>query len=323
MRPLLILLMFICLLPAPLYAQGQPYACESQAVFVEPGSEEAREYVDYHPLAWQGWQKQKIDYAFEMVKSLAPALVANACIAGKIRLVNCGRVQDDLLQSYLTEIYFYPKFWNDITRINSWKLADMLAHELTHMVDNGDNLSRSSDWKVYTHDRVVECRKALAKRKQHADSTGADFVAQGCGLPSAYCIKAPPESLAESVSAKLFNRHFQMPLDMAEFVEKRVLAQQPYTHYNELMHESWSAELQRDFERAAAGYRQALVLDPLSVRARQGLVSCLIHQHKIDDATNELKKLQAQLHQEADLSSDHAELNGVRGMLAKLKQPAP
>jgi hypothetical protein len=319
LRILLTLLLCVVPIAAAQAAGQQQYSCQDFAEFVEPGSAVATQYHDYQPQAWQGWQKQRVDYALSMVKSVAPGLVANAAAGGRIRLVNSGRAEPVYLQSYLTEIYFYPKFWTDFGKFTPWKLSDMLAHELTHMVDNGNDLSRSSDWKVFTHDRVVACRHALHKRKHHSENAASEFIARQCGLPSAYAVNSPPESLAECVSAAVFDNNFHLPLDMAEFVEQRVLQPQPYTNFNQYMHQAWSAELSHQFEQALALYRKALLLDPLSVRARQGLISCLIHLGKNADAMAELEHLSADLNRESDLTEVPTELNGVREMLARLR----
>ena len=119
--------------------------CEQYIAFIDPSSPHNDEYGPWFDLdkqtSWTPAAKRKIDRAVAEIARKAPGLLARACNGEKVALLllrgdGAAAETDPCNISVFTNLLQAP------TRF----IAETLAHEMTHLIDYGANLSDSKEW---------------------------------------------------------------------------------------------------------------------------------------------------------------------------------
>lgn len=205
-----------------------PLASEQYITFVDSRSDSDGDCSPWfyrgNQINWTRSAKRKIDVAIAEIHKKAPGLLARACNGEKISL-RLFSGEAAAAETDPTQIAVYTNLLSAPTHY----AAETLAHEMTHLIDYGANLSDSKEWNSLICARLSRYRKEFPdpdKLDQPREMHRADKRLKELGIPDDYAAENPSEALAE-YAAVIACSGFCAPASIKSYIEANVLSLPP------------------------------------------------------------------------------------------------
>ena len=251
--------------------QNQPKAfpCETYIAFIDPVSgtkDECSPWFDRsNQTKWTPSAKQKIDRAITEIAKKAPGLLARACNGEKVAL-RLFHGDGASAETDPCQIAIFTNLFHAPTRF----MAETIAHEMTHLIDYGANLSDSKEWNGLITPLLTTYRKEFpnpdkldVSRVMHK----ANRRMKQLGIPDDYAAENPSEALAE-YAAVISCSGFAAPARVKAFIAKNILSKPDApSEKASLIRSACRAMNRQDDDRAIGDFTKLLRLDPSYVFA--------------------------------------------------------
>lgn len=202
-------------------------------------------------LPWEEYEKNNVLKMLKAFHKTAPGLIENPALYGPIP---CYRADEKtargmgvpLEKKWVAFALAGSSAWfSDMFSSEDWTTgASTVIHEFTHLVDVGDKISRSVEFRKLVEPRILKARAEIKKAGLFVREPNEDTnkITKGAGLPRTYAATSLQEALACYSPDVFVGKESATPSEIGAFIKSHVFTKAP------------------SIDRSIIPYRQAIVL---------------------------------------------------------------
>jgi tetratricopeptide (TPR) repeat protein len=268
---------------------------------------------------WTQKEKKRILEYLELIQEKAPGIAERATAYRKVVFLRAAKVEKSnpwkllVADTLFNSIEITDEFINNMDEMPDSKRMNLdcarrLTHELVHLAEPMNRISRSKEWLSEVNPRldkiqakfldktarsVWECVTSSNKAGEYYPVLKSIAVEEG--LPSPYAAFSPTEALAECASFMIYSERYAPPGKIKEIIKVKLLqSPNPSDLSCKLAHEGTDLLLSGKIDIAIAAFDKVLELEPgwVEIYLRRGMAWTLKQDfHKaLADVTSAIDK---------------------------------